>query len=263
LLHVVMYSGGIGSWAATQRVIEQQGAQSVILLFADTLMEDEDLYRFLRETVRRFEVTCVKIADGRNPWEVFRDERYIGNSRIDPCSKILKRELCRRWLKQNCDPADTTVVLGLDWTEMHRFERTKPYWDPWRIRAPMCEEPYRTKDEILRQLEQHGIRPPRLYEMGFPHNNCGGFCVKAGQAQFRLLLKRMPERYAWHEQQEERMRQMLGKDVAILRRVGQGKTVPLTLRQLREETERSGHSRPMDSVTETWGGCGCFVDVSP
>lgn len=90
---------------------------------------------------------------------------------------------------------------------------------------------------MLEQLKEIGIRPPRLYDMGFPHNNCGGFCVKAGQSQFRLLLKTMPERYAEHERQEEELRQYLGKDVAILRRTIQGKAVPLTLRQLRLEAE--------------------------
>ena len=49
LTHIVMYSGGIGSFFCTKRVVEEikKPHESVILLFADTLMEDEDLYRFL------------------------------------------------------------------------------------------------------------------------------------------------------------------------------------------------------------------------
>lgn len=191
---------------------------------------------------------------------MFRDERYISNSRVDASSKILKRNLCFRWLEHNCDPAKTIVYLGLDWTEMHRYERAKPYWTPWNIRAPLYEEPHITKPEMLAWLNQTGIRPPLLYDMGFPHNNCGGLCVKAGQAQFKLLLKTMPERYTYHEQQGEQMRRYLNKNVAILRRKAGGKTIPFTLRQLREETMRTG-SRPLPTDAEEWGGCGCFVDV--
>jgi hypothetical protein len=49
------------------------------------------------EVLRR-EVTIaipglVWIADGRHPWEVYRDEKFIGNSLVDPCSRILKREI--------------------------------------------------------------------------------------------------------------------------------------------------------------------------
>lgn len=256
--HVVMYSGGIGSWAAAKRVVQQAGADNMVLLWADTKIEDEDLYRFLDETVREMGVKLVRLADGRTPWQVFRDERYIGNSRVDPCSKILKRRLCFRWLEQHCTPEETVVYLGIDWTEIHRYERAIPYWQPWTIRAPMCEEPYWTKADMFALLRQTGIKPPRLYDLGFHHNNCGGFCVKAGQAQFQLLLRTMSERYAEHERQEEEMRQYLGKNVAILRRTIKGKTTPLTLRQLRIETEARGDGSP--SMEEEWGGCGCFVD---
>ncbi len=62
-----------------------------------------------------------------------------------------------------------------------------------------------------------GIAPPRLYAMGFPHNNCGGFCVKAGQAHFALLLRTMPERYAYHEAKENELRAELGWRQTILR----------------------------------------------
>jgi len=126
--HVVMYSGGIGSWAAAKRIVQQAGKENMVLLWADTRIEDEDLYRFLDETIQELGIKLIRLADGRTPWQVFRDERYIGNSRVDPCSKILKRNLCFRWLEQHCKPEETIVYLGIDWTEIHRFERAKPYF---------------------------------------------------------------------------------------------------------------------------------------
>ena len=38
--HVVMFSGGAGSWAAAKRVVEAHGAASTTLLFCDTRIED-------------------------------------------------------------------------------------------------------------------------------------------------------------------------------------------------------------------------------
>lgn len=46
--HVVMFSGGVGSFAAAARVMRQYG-RDLTLVFADTLIEDADLYRFLVE----------------------------------------------------------------------------------------------------------------------------------------------------------------------------------------------------------------------
>src|SRR5689334_14206991 len=46
---VVMFSGGAGSWGAAKRTVERYGAENTRLLFTDTLIEDEDLYRFLIE----------------------------------------------------------------------------------------------------------------------------------------------------------------------------------------------------------------------
>ena len=48
--HVVFYSGGLASWATAMRVAEKHGTKNLKMLFTDTKMEDEDLYRFLDES---------------------------------------------------------------------------------------------------------------------------------------------------------------------------------------------------------------------
>lgn len=204
---VVLFSGGAASWAAARRTVED--GFDTTLLFTDTRSEDEDLYRFLDEAAADVGAPLVKIAEGRTIWEVFRDERILGNSRIDPCSKILKRQMSRRWLEKNRDPADTVVVLGFDWTEVHRLDRAHGAWDPWPVSAPMVRPPYRLKSELLADLVARGIEPPRLYRMGFAHNNCGGGCVKAGVGHFAQLLRVFPSRYAEWEEHEEAVRAVL------------------------------------------------------
>jgi hypothetical protein len=111
---------------------------------------------------------------------------------------------------------------------------------------------------MMDELRAIGIEPPRLYKMGFPHNNCGGFCVKAGQAQFAQLLKQLPERYAYHEAQEELNRQQVGDFSVLADRSGDGKKKPLTLRVFRERIEAGETLDRHD-----WGGCGCALDAEP
>lgn len=256
-----MFSGGAGSWAAAKRVAERYGTQDMTLLFTDTLIEDEDLYRFLPEAAANIGAPLVQIAEGRTPWQVFSDVRFLGNSRVDPCSKILKRDLADRWMKEHCDKSDTTCYVGIDWSEQHRYTalRARKLNDGWRYEAPLCDPPYLDKSDVLAWLKRERIKPPRIYAMGFAHNNCGGFCVKAGHGHFATLLREMPQRYLEHEANEERLRQELAKDVSILAdRSGDNIKKPLTLRAFRERVQSGAQIDAFDI-----GGCGCFTEMTP
>jgi hypothetical protein len=253
--HVVMFSGGVGSWGAARRVVDEHGTENLVLLFADTHMEDSDLYRFINQAAADVGGKFVNIADGRDPWDVFFDVRYLGNTRIDPCSRLLKRELMRSWLEDNCDPESTVCYIGIDWTEQHRYDRAVKRWEPWKVKAPLCYSPYLEKDYLFNELRRRGIEPPQLYSDGFSHNNCGGFCIKSGQAQFERLLRVHPDRYAYHERREQEFRDFVGKNVSILRDRRGGVTKPLTLRAFRE---RLG-VEPGAFDSSEWGGCGCAL----
>lgn len=91
--------------------------------------------------------------------------------------------------------------------------------------------------------------------MGFTHNNCGGFCCRAGQGHFARLLEKFPDRFAYYEDKEEELRKFLGRNVAILKKTKNKVTLPYTLRQLREDFEAQ---RPIDM--KDVGGCGCMVN---
>lgn len=254
--HVVMFSSGAGSWATARRVADEHGTEQLYLVFADVSMEDEDNYRFLAEAAADVGGTLVHLCDGRDIWQVFKDDRFLGNTRLSNCSKLLKQRPARAWLDANCDPAETTVYVGIDWTETHRLPAIQQAYLPYTAKAPLTDPPYLSKDQILADLRARGIAPPRLYDLGFSHANCGGGCVRAGQGQFAHLLRVMPERYAWWEQQEQELREHLDKDVAILRDRRGGKVKPLTLRAFRERHEAAPEQTDLFDV----GGCGCFVD---
>ena len=235
---VVQYSGGIGSWAATQRVIAAHGTADLVLLVADTGVEDPDLWRFVRDSTVHIGVAPTVVADGRTPFRVYRDQRFLGNSRLAPCSAILKQRPSRAWLQEHTDPADTVLYVGIDWSEVRRTPAIERGWAPWTVRFPMCDPPYLSKQEMLDAARAAGIEPPRLYELGFSHNNCGGVCVRGGQKHWLHLLEVFPDRYAEAEEREQQLRAELG-DVAILRERRGGVSRPLTLTELRQRVRGS------------------------
>ncbi|PSK80459.1 hypothetical protein CLV63_1557 [Murinocardiopsis flavida] len=254
--HVVMFSGGITSWEVARRVAREHGPDDLVLLFADTRVEDPDLYRFTAQAAHQIGVPITRVADGRDPWQVFADQRRLGNSQIAPCSYWLKIKPCRDWLNAHTDPASTTVYLGIDWTEMHRLPAIERGYRPFTATAPLTEAPYTDKRTLTEQARAAGLEPPRLYRLGFAHNNCGGACVRGGQAQWAHLLRVFPERYAAAEQHEQRLRAHLGADVAILRDRTGGTTRPLTLTELRHRIHDSTPATALFDLAD-WGGCGC------
>lgn len=254
--HVVMFSGGIGSWAAARRVVDTHGATNTTLLFADTRAEHPDVYRFLHDAAADTGAELVQVADGRNPWQVFSDARFIGNNKVPLCSRILKQEPSRAWLEANTDPDHTTVYVGIDWTEMHRLPAIERNYLPWQAKAPLCEKPWRMKNDLLAEAKSRGLRPPSMYRLGFAHANCAGACVRAGLGAWAHLLRIWPDRYAEAEQQEQKLRAELGADVAILRDRTGGTTTPLTLTDLRERIEAGTANQT--ELDMDWGGCGCL-----
>lgn len=253
---VVNFSGGICSYIAARRVIDKFGPKEVTLLFADVMMEDEDLYRFLEDAEKDLGVPITVIRDGRTPWEVFFDHRCMGNSRIDMCSRELKRELLDKWRTENCDPEETIVYIGLQRGEEVRFEKFKGIMNSkgWTVSAPAMWDPPLDKPSMLQILRNRAIEPPDLYAEGFPHNNCGGFCVKMGIKQARLLLLKRPKTYAFHERMEQAFIKFIGYEVSILKDRRGGETRPLTLKSLRERVEAG------EFFQGDWGGCGCAID---
>ncbi len=262
MLHVNMLSGGLASWATGKLVAAKHGSDNLVHLFADTRYEDPDLYRFLPEAVANIGGKLVTVCEGRTPWQVFHDLRFVGNTRVAPCSRILKREPLDAWLAANCDPANTVVYTGLMWFERHRWDgrRDKPgirerFADAgWKAEAPLIETQL-SKADLRSWLEREGIDVPGLYDDGFHSNNCRGACVKQGQAGWRQLLLKRPETFAEVEALENAERERLG-DVSMLRDRRGGKTKPLPLTVLRERIEDGEGCDMLDFGK----GCECVFD---
>lgn len=212
----------------------------------------------------------VWLVEGRDPWEIFRDRRFLGNSLRDPCSMVGKRDIADAWRIGNCHrigelfaPADWFAV-GIGDHEAHRFDDRsggglgpRMAADGWQYHAPLLSEPARSEMSLFyAPLSDIGPAEPRLYGMGYMHNNCGGFCIKAGQAHWANRFRVPPERYAYDAMMERKMAGFLGQDVAMMTDRRGGDKKPLTLdtfaERLRDEPGRAYEYQPGES------GCGCM-----
>lgn len=311
----VNFSGGLGSWASSKLAVEQYGKDNVTLVFADTLIEDNDLYRFMVDAVanvfglapwtglqqmcetippvtemerRKLRLATIRatamerfhykdrqlfywLADGRTPWEVYRDERFLGNSRADPCSRILKRQLLDQWFDEHCPRPTTRLVVGLGQWERERFEGngldpTDKGYKPglrklmaerdWTFEAPLIyRTPIINRYDLEPWAEREGLTVSRAYEEGFSHDNCGGECCKAGQGHWLKMYRNRRDRFDNAEQRENELREQLG-DVAMMKETRNGQSFPLPLSVFRERIERGDECPLFDGPP-----CNCFTGV--
>ena len=276
ILHVVNFSGGLCSFWAAMRVKERYGTKNLVLLFADTLIEDSDLYEFNREAAQLIGVPITRLSREMTPWQLFRRQGLIGNSHYPICSVYLKREPldewhathgrnlreCRQGAFWDDGKRPLIVYLGFDWTEEHRLTAIRREKPQWRWEAPMQEAPIWDKCRMEREARALGLTIPKLYGLGFPHNNCGGRCVRAGISHFVHLQNVLPERFEeWEREEAEARTDFLSRGIqplSILKDRRGGSFKNLWLSDLRRRIE-DGEKFAKDE----WGGCGCGGATSP
>jgi len=252
--HVVSFSGGMGSFAEAVACVEKFGKENTVLLFADTNIEDEDLYRFKDETTALLGCELVTLNNGKTPFDVFKEVKLMGNTRVDPCSENLKRKPLNTWFTTNFKPDEAEMHLGIDYAESHRLAGVKARMQPWVYRSTLIEdERIIAKDFSL----QFGIKPPRLYSWGLGHNNCGGFCVKAGLGHYKALYAASPSRYKEFEKQEQDVYDSIGKQHPFLRKSSGAVIQYITLEDYRKQYLEKNDITQQESLE--FGGCGCAI----
>jgi len=257
MLHIISYSGGLASFFEAKLAIEKYGLDNVELVFCDTKSEDEDLYRFLDETEMLLGSKITKLVDGKDIWECAFDDNFLYNSRVANCTIKLKMRLFKKYIKK-FKKDEIVVHIGFDYTEQHRFDRSKKHYLPIKIESLILNTKL-TKMTMRDELVLLGIELPLLYKLGFAHNNCGGFCFKAGIGHFKQLYEKLPLRYEYHMNKEQDLIKQIGRDVSILKRVRGGQKISVTLKMLKEEFILNGTQLSFMEEYDI-GGCNCFVD---
>jgi hypothetical protein len=252
--YVVSLSGGVASAVAADRAIQRYGKENIILWFADTKWEDDDLHRFMAECSTRWGMKQETYTDGRTPLEVSEKRQLIPNSRIAPCSFVLKVEPFRAFIARI--PDAVTVLLGMDWKEMHRMEAPTKAYEAMgaEVDFPLMWKPYefRPYQDVVRH--DWGIEPPRLYRLGYPHNNCGGRCVKQGVHEWIRTLINFPTRFEevklWEQAQQAKGGARENR--TICSETIEGKKHPLSLAELERRFLAGDYSESLSTMFEEY-----------
>jgi hypothetical protein len=243
--YVVSVGGGLSStMALPMKAIANFGRANVDMVMCRLPNEDPDVWKLVDAVENLTGIEVKMVGLNKSPWDIFFELGYInpvtGRGRADPCSKILKREYLATYMRENYDSKHTTLCLGITAHEYSdRWFHIHKNWTKqgWNVAAPLADDPSITRESMMADCERLFGFVPRLYRYGFDHNNCGGACIKAGQAQWAKLLWFLPDIYAWWEENEERFRREVNPNIAILKRQRKGVVSPLTLQEFRLELQ--------------------------
>lgn len=249
--HIVCLSGGVAS-AVVAKWVKENVEGEVVYYFNDVKWEHPDLYRFNSDLEKALGIKIFPDTDGRTPEQVFYDSKMLGSNRTPLCSKILKAERLQKFVKSG-----DTLYFGIDEKEIHRAARITPIYERFGCKCvfPMIDHNI-SKEEAFQTIKDLGIELPQMYKDGFEHNNCSGGCVRAGQKQWRLLLRLYPDVYAERERVEREYNEWYQS--RALKKTGSYKMLKeysymkdMTLKEFRELIQKQPEMSFMD---DSWQG---------
>jgi hypothetical protein len=171
--------------------------------------EDADNRRFTADCEAWFSKPVLRIKSGRfaDIDAVFESRKYHAGIAGAPCTGELK--VAPRLDFQR--PSDMHLWgYTADAGDVARWDRMQAEYPAMKQRAPLIERGI-TKQACLAMIERAGIKPPRVYALGFPNANCIG-CVKASSPNYwALVRKEFPAVFARRAKQSRRFGSRLAR----------------------------------------------------
>ena len=186
------WSAGITSAVACKLAIENYGSDNVALFYFDTGAAHPDNDRFKKECEEWYgcQIHTRKSKKYDNPLHVIRKNRYVNGPNGARCTLELKKQV-RYDIEKEIKY--TGQVFGFEFStkEINRAIRFKEQYPDAKPLFPLIDKRM-TKNNCAFFIEQAGIQLPKMYELGYPNNNCIG-CVKGGQGYWNKIRTDFPD----------------------------------------------------------------------
>ena len=184
---IVWFSCGASSAIATMYAIKKYDNCDVV--YCDTGGEHPSNLKFLSDIEKLIgkEIKVLKNEKYKDHFEVFKTG-YINGIYGAKCTTELKKKLRLKYQRP-----DDIHIFGYTLEEKSRAEKFEHYNPELFVDWILIEKGI-TKENCLGILWQRGIKLPKMYELGYNHNNCIG-CVKGGMGYWNQIRKDFPEHF--------------------------------------------------------------------
>jgi len=202
---VISFSCGASS--AVLAKIASQIYDNILIVYCDTGGEHESNKKFLKDIEKWIgqPIQIVKNPKYIDHFDVFRKVKYISGVQGAACAKRLKIDM-----KKHFSEPDDIHLFGYTIEEVKRaenFDARHSELTEWLLINEGI-----TKPDCLGLLWRAGIELPKMYDLGYNHNNCIG-CCKGGAGYWNKIRKDFPHHFETMAQIERELKYpILGKD---------------------------------------------------
>lgn len=185
---IIWWSAGITSAVSAKLAINMFGKDRCRIIYFDIKSAHKDNLRFIQDCEKWYGLKIEKLSNPKykDQFEVISKTKYVNGAKGARCTSELKRQLRETFEKNN---AYTHQVFGFEYSprEIKRANRI-----PITCNAifPLIDAKLIKNDCIKIVLAQH-IAVPKMYELGYPNNNCIG-CVKGGMGYWNKIRVDFP-----------------------------------------------------------------------
>jgi 3'-phosphoadenosine 5'-phosphosulfate sulfotransferase (PAPS reductase)/FAD synthetase len=213
---ICWWSGGITSAVACLKAIELYGRDKCRVIFIDTNNEDSDTYRFMKNCEVMYGLPIETITSNRHKsvqdvWYKY-NSLNVANGAV--CSSEMKRRVREDWQKEN---KWLHQVFGFEMEESKRAKSMVLNHSKTNPIFPLMMYGLSKKD-CINIIEEIGINPPRMYQLGFHNNNCFTTgCVQGGIGYWQKMRDEFPDKFNKMAEVEHDLTERKGKPVTMLK----------------------------------------------
>ena len=185
---VVWFSCGAASAIAAKLAVKKYTNCEIV--YCDTGGEHESNKKFLKDIEKWIgkKITILKNENYKDHFDVFQQKKFFVKVGFAYCRVELKKKL-----RLDYQLADDIHIFGYTLEEKKRVERFNQN-NPEIYTDWILIEREISKEDCLGILWQSGIELPKMYDLGYNHNNCIG-CVKGGMGYWNKIRKDFPEHF--------------------------------------------------------------------
>jgi len=195
------FSAGVSSAVATKLVIDD--IDQIIYTHIDD--QHEDSIRFVEDCEEWFgkEITILQSAYKTVEEACYGagGKGYINGPGGAACTRRLKRMVRIEW--EYNETEDLCYVWGMDSGEKDRIDQLRRNMPNQQHQFPLADSKI-DKAHAHRILKASGIKRPKMYDLGFPNNNCRG-CPKGGMGYWNRIREVWPDLFEARAKMERKI----------------------------------------------------------